>query len=62
MYFSASFYRSFDKQLENETPEGEGLVYYWSEARGVEVNLTGIPSTNLPEDVANIYVEQNKEK
>lgn len=37
------FYQLFDKELEDETPDGEGLVLDWSQLFDFEINLTGIP-------------------
>jgi hypothetical protein len=39
------FLQVFDKELENETPEGEGLILDWSELFGMETNLTGEPTS-----------------
>jgi hypothetical protein len=36
------FFQIFDKEMQDETPEGEGLVLDWSELFGFETNLTGI--------------------
>jgi len=36
------FFQIFDKEMQDETPEGEGLVLDWSELFGFEVNFTGI--------------------
>jgi hypothetical protein len=38
------FYQIYDKDMEQETGEGEGLVLEWSERFGCESNLTGIPN------------------
>lgn len=54
------FFQIFDKELEHETPEGEGLVYDWDERHGTSTNYTGI-STNLsPEDLIHEYIVQTK--
>jgi len=53
------FIQLFDKEMESETPEGEGLVFDWSEGWGVERNYTGIPSKD-PEEVIAEYIIQNK--
>lgn len=37
-----SFVQLYDKTKENETPEGEGLVFDWSVALGLEINKTNI--------------------
>lgn len=39
------FLQVFDKDVRDETPEGEGLILDWSEFFGMEVNLTGEPSS-----------------
>jgi len=41
------FYQIYDKELRNETPEGEGLVLDWSKLFGYEINLTGIKTNGL---------------
>jgi len=57
------FYQIFDKNFENETPEGEGLVYEWSERFGVERNYTGYPNSSTqqttPEAVIEKYIKDN---
>jgi hypothetical protein len=53
------FLQLFDKDV--ETPEGEGLVYDWSELFGVEVNFTGIPSSTPPQMIIDTYIKENKE-
>ncbi len=53
------FLQLFDKSMENETPEGEGLVLDWSELFGLDVNYTGIPGSMLPEDIANTYINEH---
>jgi len=55
------FLQLFDKEMENETPEGEGLVYDWSEFFGVERNLTGIPSSTPPQMIVDTYIKENKD-
>ena len=36
------FYQIYDRDMEQETPEGEGIVLDWSEGFGYDRNLTGI--------------------
>lgn len=36
------FYQIYDRDMEQETPEGEGIVLDWSEGFGYNTNLTGI--------------------
>lgn len=53
------FLQIFDKRMEADTAEGEGLVFDWSEFFGLEVNLTGI-SKDLPIlDIVQKYIEEN---
>jgi hypothetical protein len=52
------FWQVFDKNMVNETPEGEGLVLDWSELFGFETNLTGYPNnTGMPKLVFD-YIEE----
>lgn len=53
------FLQVFDNKMENETPEGEGLVFDWSEVFGVEINLTGCPASMTPESIINNYIEEH---
>jgi len=41
-----SFIQLYDKDMLNETPEGEGLILDWSQVFGFEVNLTGYNGNN----------------
>jgi hypothetical protein len=43
------FIQLFDKEMLDETPEGEGLVVDWSEIFGMETNFTGIPGIDALE-------------
>jgi hypothetical protein len=54
------FLQLFDKEFENETPEGEGLIYDWSEGFGIERNLTGLSNEMLPLALVNAYLEEHK--
>jgi hypothetical protein len=59
------FLQLFDKEMEDETPEGEGLVLDWSELFGIEINFTGISISdhkNPPIDIAIQYIEERREK
>ena len=40
------FIQMYDRDMEEETPEGEGLVLDWSEGFGTSTNYTGNPVTN----------------
>lgn len=53
------FIQVFDNTLIDETPEGEGLVFDWSQVLGIERNLTGIPNTNPPLDIVREYLIQD---
>lgn len=53
------FLQLFDKEMENETPEGEGLVLDWSELFGLERNYTGYPNTMQPESIAENYIQEH---
>jgi len=55
------FLQMFDKQMTDATPEGEGLIYDWSEMFGVETNFTGYSDTWLPDTIINNYIEENFE-
>ena len=46
-----NFIQLYDKELEDETPEGEGLVLDWSEGFGISSNYTGSPVNNNAQDV-----------
>jgi hypothetical protein len=52
-----AFIQLFDKQMINETPEGEGLVLDWDEMFGMETNYTGVTGINAL-DTAIKYIEQ----
>jgi len=54
-----SFLQLFDKELEHETPEGEGLVLDWSEGFGLETNLTGEPGVLPPMLIITNYIKTN---
>jgi len=51
-----SFLQLFDKEMEAETPEGEGLVLDWSSVFGFERNTTGVNGINAL-DIAIKYIE-----
>lgn len=53
------FYQLFDKEMEYETPEGEGLVLDWSQGFGYEINLTGEPDSKDPMDIILAYIKNN---
>ena len=41
-----SFLQLYDKDMESESPNGEGLILDWSQVFGFEVNLTGVIGSN----------------
>lgn len=53
------FCQIYDKEFVNETSEGEGIVFEWSQLFGIETNLTGIPNTTSPEDIVKNYIFEN---
>ena len=53
------FFQIFDKEMENETPEGEGLVFDWSEMFGIETNYTGYPQSMTPESIVDNYIKEH---
>ena len=54
------FYQIFDNEMVDETQEGEGLVFDWSQKFGFEVNITGQPNqVNVLEIIIN-YVSEFK--
>lgn len=40
------FLQMYDKQMISETPEGEGLVFDWSQEHGCETNFTDVKVVN----------------
>lgn len=56
------FLQIFDNQMEFDTPEGEGLVYDWSQMFGVETNFTGYPDTCLPEKIIESYINDTNDE
>jgi len=55
-----AFIQLFDKEMETETPEGEGLVLDWSKMFGYERNYTGVQGINAL-DTAIKYIEEQTE-
>jgi hypothetical protein len=53
------FLQLYDKDLEHETPEGEGLVFDWSERMGIETNFTGESNKESPETIITNYFNNN---
>lgn len=56
--FFGKFYQIFDKELQDETPEGEGLVLDYSEFIGYGINLTGISNNISPHDMIILYIRE----
>ena len=57
------FYQVFDKKMQDETPEGEGLVIDWSELFGFETNFTGISKkVNIEVMVAQYIMDNGEDK
>ena len=54
------FYQIFDKEMKNETPDGEGLVFEWSEFFGIQINYTGQPNHLSPEEIVSNYINEHK--
>jgi len=57
-----SFLQLYDKEKQDETPEGEGLIYDWSMFFGTETNYTGIPidTGKKPIEIIREYIKENK--
>ena len=55
------FFQIFDKELQDETPEGEGLVLDWSELFGFETNCTGISKNVGVEALVAQYIMEHGE-
>jgi hypothetical protein len=53
------FLQLFDKEMVSETPEGEGLVFDWSQGFGIETNFTGIPNSETPDKIVKQYILEN---
>ena len=53
------FFQIFDKEMENETPEGEGIVLDWSQLFGFETNLTGYPDSMGVETIISSYINEH---
>jgi hypothetical protein len=54
------FLQLYDKEMQNETPEGEGLVFDWSKDFGTERNFTGISDDagKKPIEIINQYINE----
>jgi len=56
------FLQLFDKDMQNETPEGEGLVFDWSTMFGIETNYTGYPQSMTPESIVDNYIKEHNQQ
>lgn len=57
------FFQIFDEDMVYETPEGEGLVFDWSEMFKIKINLTGQSNTLEPLEIIQNYInEKSAEK
>jgi hypothetical protein len=55
-----NFLQLFNKELQDETPEGEGLIFDWSQKFGVEINYTGIGvADKKPIEICMEYIDEN---
>ena len=56
------FLQLYDNELQNETPEGEGLIFDWSQGFGTEANYTGISinTGKKPIEIIREYIKENK--
>ena len=54
-----NFLQLYDKELEHETPEGEGLIFDWSQGFGIEVNLTGESNKEPPLTIVKNYIRHH---
>lgn len=54
-----AFLQLFDKEMETETDEGEGLVLDYSNYLGFERNLTGIPNEKGLREIVQEYLKEN---
>lgn len=59
---SGKFLQMFDRDMENETPEGEGLILDWSEVFGLTINYTGFPGSMSPKTIAHNYINDKQQK
>jgi hypothetical protein len=54
-----NFLQLYDRDLQHETPEGEGLIFDWSEGMGIEKNLTGESNKEPPLAIVMNYIKHN---
>jgi hypothetical protein len=53
------FLQLFDNEMEDETPEGEGLVLDHSRLFGFEINRTGIPNSDGLVKIVQDYLKEH---
>jgi hypothetical protein len=53
------FIQMYDRNMENKTSEGEGLVFDWCEMFGIERNITGC-IFDEPEKIVESYINECK--
>lgn len=54
------FLQLYDYDMQTITPEGEGLIFDWSQGFGTDINLTGISLELKPVEICNKYINENK--
>ena len=57
---SGKFVMMFDRDLEYESLDGEGLIMDWSEVFGYKINYTGYPSSMTPKTIARNYIQDKQ--
>jgi hypothetical protein len=55
------FLQLYDKDLQHETPEGEGLILDWSQHTGISINYTGQPTSLPVMTIIRNYIEETKQ-
>lgn len=63
-YVLGEFAQIYDKEFQDETPEGEGLVFDWSYELGITTNYTGLhntESTTAIQDIIQQYIQEHNE-
>jgi len=56
------FLQMYDKDMQDETPEQEGLLFDWSELFGIETNRTGQSNKLEPLVIVNNYIKEKNEE
>lgn len=52
------FIQLYDIDKEEDTPEGEGIIFDWSEKFGVSINLTGYSKNIEPYTLIGFYIKE----